>query len=96
MSLGATPALSLNTSRDSDSTTPCAAVPVPHHAFWEEGLPYIEPEPPLVQLEANPFTQPTFTQLSFPNPSKEMKEISMSELTLRESVSGNLQAQFYA
>jgi len=26
-------------------------VPVPHHSFWEEIFPHIQPEPPMVQLE---------------------------------------------
>jgi len=28
--------------------------PVPHHSFWEEMFPNIQPEPPLAQLEVSP------------------------------------------
>jgi len=31
---------------------PGQTVPIPHHSFWEEILPHIQPEPSLVQLKA--------------------------------------------
>lgn len=41
-----------NTSRDGDTTTAWAAVPLQHCSLGEQIFPHIQPRPPLVQLEA--------------------------------------------
>ena len=53
MALRATSSLSLNTTRDGDCTT-SLGIPMSNHSFCEEIPPDVQPELPLVQLEAVP------------------------------------------
>jgi len=41
-------------------------VPMPHHSFWEEMFPHIQPKPPLAQLEAIPSRPITVTWEKMP------------------------------
>ena len=69
ISLSTTSSFSLNISRDGDSTTSLGrqCVPMSYHCFREEILPHIQPEPPLVQLEAISSCPITFTFSLTPN-----------------------------
>lgn len=46
----------MSTFRDGESTTSLAAHPKPHHSFWEQMFPTVQPTPPLPQLKAVAFS----------------------------------------